>query len=132
MAMEIWILLAGCVLAFVHIFAAIGAKTNQYGRNWNMGARDGDMPPLNAIAGRLERARANYLETFPIVVALLLALVVTDRAGTLSAIGGWLWLGARIVYLPLYRAGIPKVRTYVFLLSLIGILLLFAQILLGD
>jgi uncharacterized MAPEG superfamily protein len=37
--------------------------------------------------------------------------------------GGWIWLAARVVYLPLYAAGVPVVRTIVFLASLVGILI---------
>ena len=128
---ELVIVALGCVLAFVHIFAAIGAKTKQYGKQWNMSARDGDMPPLDDVPARLERAQANYLETFPIAVALLLAIVVADRSGTVSAIGSALWLGARIVYLPLYWTGVPKIRTYVFMVSLIGLLMLLGALLAG-
>ena len=32
-----------------------------------------------------------------------------------------LWLGARIVYLPLYAFGVPVVRTIAFLASVVGI-----------
>lgn len=125
---ELWVLVLGCVLGLVHIFTAIGAKTAQYGRDWNMGARDETMPALNPVAGRLERARANYLETFPIMAALLLAVVVAERAGPISSAGGWIWLAARIVYLPLYWRGVPKIRTYAYAVSLTGMALVFAAL----
>ena len=32
------------------------------------------------------------------------------------------WLAARVVYLPLYAMGVPKVRTLVFLVSLAGLI----------
>ena len=121
MPVEFTIVAWGAILLLVHIFAAAHVKTKQYGANWNMGARDESLPPLNPVAGRLTRAQANFQETFPIAVVALIGVVVADRASDATALGGWIWLGARIVYLPLYGLGIPKIRTLVFLVSLIGL-----------
>ena len=68
MTTELTVLAWGCVLALVHVFAAIRAKTRQYGTKWNMSARDEEVPPLNPVAGRLARAQANFYESFPIMV----------------------------------------------------------------
>ncbi|AKM11567.1 MAPEG family protein [Croceicoccus naphthovorans] len=121
MAIEIRILVYAAILLLVHIFAEAHFKTKQYGTKWNMGARDEDLPPVNPVAGRLGRARGNFMETLPIAIIALLGVVVADKASAMTAMGGWIWLGARIVYLPLYWAGIPVVRTLVFLISLIGL-----------
>jgi uncharacterized MAPEG superfamily protein len=37
--------------------------------------------------------------------------------------GGWIYLIARAVYLPLYAKGTPKVRSLVWVASILGILL---------
>lgn len=118
---EIRILLYAAILLLVHVFAEAHFKTKQYGTKWNTGARDEDLPPLNPVAGRLGRARGNYLETLPIAIIGLLGVVVAGRNSDMTALGGWIWLGARIVYLPLYWAGVPVVRTICFLISLIGL-----------
>jgi len=113
----------GCILALVHIFAAVRVKTRQYGTKWNVGARDEELPPPQPIVGRLARAQANFFETFPIFAAAALIVSLADLADRWTAIGAWLWLGARIVYLPLYAMGLPVVRTIVFLVSVMGIVL---------
>lgn len=120
---ELLILGWGAVLAAVHIFAAIHLKTQQYGREWNTSARDGDVAPLNEAAARLERARDNYLETFPVAIVALAGTVLADRTGTLTAVGGALWLAMRVTYLPLYWTGVPRVRTLVWLASMAGLAL---------
>jgi uncharacterized MAPEG superfamily protein len=116
----------GCILAFIHIFAAVNAKTRQYGTKWNIGARDEELPPLSPIGGRLARAQANFFETFPIFIA---AVMLAGAAGAVMAgnstvtLGGWLWLGGRVAYLPLYAFGVPVVRSIAWSVSLIGIVL---------
>jgi uncharacterized MAPEG superfamily protein len=121
MATELTILAWGAVLLLVHIVAAVLVKTAQYGADWNMGARDEALPPLNPVGGRLARAQANFLETFPIAIVALLGVVLAGRTSDQTALGGWIWLAARTVYLPLYWTGVPKVRTLVFVASMVGL-----------
>jgi uncharacterized MAPEG superfamily protein len=123
MTAELSVLAWGCVLGIVHIFLAVRFKTRQYGTKWNVGARDEELPPLAPVAGRLARAQANFFETFPIFAAAALIVVLAGLDDRWTAIGAWLWLGARLVYLPLYAFGVPVVRTLVFLVSIVGILL---------
>lgn len=123
-SIELRILAWGCLLALIHIFAAAQVKTKQYGTKWNMGARDEDLPPPSPLVGRMERAQANFFETFPIVAAAILMIDVTHRTSTWTMLGAMLWLGARVIYLPLYAAGIPVVRTVAFMVSMVGIVML--------
>ena len=131
MAREYWVLGWGCVLALVHVFAAVRAKTRQYGTKWNMGARDEALPPLEPVAGRLARAQANFFETFPVMIAAVVIAVESERTSDVSAAGAAIWLGARIVYLPLYAFGVPVVRTLCFLVSVAGIAMVLVPALWG-
>lgn len=121
MTTELFVLAWSCVLAIVHIWAAIRVKTSQYGTKWNVGARDEELPPLSPLAGRLAHAQANFLETFPLMVAAVLIVSVADLETRWTALGALIWLGARLAYLPLYAFGVRVVRTLVWLASLIGI-----------
>lgn len=131
MPVELTILGLAAVLLLVHIMAAIRMKTQQYGTDWNMGARDEVLPPLNPVAGRLERARDNFLETLPVAMIALLGVVLAGKTSQVTAIAGWVWLGARAVYLPLYWAGIPKLRTYVWGIGLAALLVLLWMLVAG-
>ena len=131
MPVELRIAALGALLLLVHIFAAVHLKTRQYGRSWNVGARDESVPPLNPVAGRLARAQANFQETFPIAIVALLGVVVADRTSSWTALGGWIWLGARTIYLPLYGFGVPVVRTLVFVISLVGLAMVLRPLLFG-
>lgn len=118
---ELTILAWGCVLALVHVFAAVRVKTRQYGVAWNMGARDEVLPPPQPIVGRLARAQANFFETFPIAAATILIVSQAGLTSRWTEIGAIVWLAARILYLPVYAAGIPRIRTLIFLVSVVGI-----------
>ena len=131
MAVELKIAALGAVLLFIYIFTATRFKTQQYGREWNVGARDEALPAPNPISGRTMRAQANFLETFTIAVVALLGVVVAGRTSNLTAIGGWVWLGARVVYLPLYAAGVPVIRTVVWTISMVGITMVLWPLLAG-
>ncbi len=131
MAVELKIAALGALLLLVHIFAAVHLKTKQYGREWNVGARDESLPPLDPVAGRLARAQANFQETFPIAIVALLGVVIADRTSAWTALGGWIWLGARTIYLPLYAFGVPVVRTIVFTISIAGLVIVLWPLLAG-
>ena len=131
MAIELKILALGALLLFVHIFTATRFKTAQYGRTWNVGARDEARPAPNAMAGRTMRAQANFQETFPIAIVALLGVVIAGKTSPVTALGGWIWLGARVVYLPLYAAGVPVVRTVAFVVSMVGLIMVLWPLLIG-
>lgn len=131
MPTELLVLALGAVLLLVHIMIAGRYRTRQYGTAWNMGARDEKMPPLDPVPARLLRAQANYQETFPIAVVALLGVVLADKTSEWTAVAAWTWLGARVVYLPLYWTGVPKVRTAVWAVATLAILTVLGVLLLG-
>lgn len=124
MTIELTVLAWGAILGLVHIFAAGHVKTRQYGTRWNMGARDEALAPPAPVVGRLMRAQANYFETFPLVAVAILIVSVAELESRWTAIGAVIWLAARLCYLPLYAAGVPVLRTIVFLVSVVGLMML--------
>jgi uncharacterized MAPEG superfamily protein len=131
MPIEMTMLGAMLVLALIQIFLTAQVRTRQYGTKWNTGARDAEMPPLNPLAGRLVRAQANLFETLPLFIGAVLGCAATSHFGTKSAIGVQLYFWARLIYIPLYAAGIPVVRTLVWMAGTVGLVLVIASLLLG-
>ena len=131
MPVELRILALGAVLLVIYTFTATRFKTAQYGRKWNVGARDETLPPPSPRTGRTMRAQANFEETFPVAIVALLGVVLAGRTSALTALGGWIWLGARVVYLPIYAFGIPVVRTILFLISMVGLGMVLWPLLFG-
>lgn len=124
MSAELSVLALGCLLGLIHIFGAGQVKTRQYGPKWNMGARDEKLPPPEPVVGRMMRAQENFFETFPIVVAAILIVEVAHLNTRWTAIGAIVWLVARVIYLPLYAFGVPVVRTLVFTVGFVGLVML--------
>jgi uncharacterized MAPEG superfamily protein len=109
------------VLTFVYIFAPAAARTMQYGSKWNAGARDETMPPLNPVAARLLRAQNNLFETLPIFIGAVLIAHIAGADAGLTVLGAQLYLGSRILYLPLYAFGVPYLRSLVWMVGLVGV-----------
>ncbi|WP_443750110.1 MAPEG family protein [Asticcacaulis solisilvae] len=110
-------LAASVALLIVQIFAQAQAFTKEKGSAWNAGPRDGGNDATGVFAGRVKRALDNYEETWPAFAALALALMVTGHTNGLGAGAALAWLAARLVYIPLYYAGIPYARSLVWLVS---------------
>ena len=118
------------VLGLVHIVAA--AHSARIERN----ARRTESPyqpvtPLHSTAGRLARALENFSETFPLFAALVLAVIIAGKGGQLSAWGAGLYFGARALYLPLYVLGLSLIRSLVWYVAVLGIVLLVFALLWG-
>lgn len=126
MTFELWILLAATLLGLVHLSAASFAFKAQVGNRYTVGARDEDLRPVG-VAGRLARAQANFLETYPLFAVCVLVVHVTGSEGALSGWGAALHLGGRILYLPLYAAGVPWLRTLSWNVATLGLVLVGVQ-----
>lgn len=123
-------LLAGAVLwGLVQLFWSSTVARRQQGFDWGMGPRD-EARPLGGLAARLDRAYRNYLETFPFFAALLLAAMAAGKLSALCAWGAGLYLAARLVYTPLYALGVPVLRTVIWCIAILGLVLMLAALIL--
>ena len=117
------------VLALVQIFLPAGFRNRETGVEYNAGPRDGPAPPPGVVTARLQRAQANLYETLPLYAAGLIIAHLAGRDGAPTLWGAWLYLLARIVYVPLYGFGVPMVRSLAWGLSVLALLLLLFAIL---
>ncbi|MFC0136267.1 hypothetical protein CR105_24905 [Massilia eurypsychrophila] len=131
MTIELTILGWTLVLAMVHIALAGTFRTIETGLWRNVSARDGDGPPVGKVTARLQRAQANLFETLPLFAAAVLIAHVAGHHSEQTVLGCQLFLAARVLYLPLYAAGVPVVRTLVWTVSIVGMVMLFKVILAG-
>ena len=82
-------------------------------------------PAAKGLAcGRATRALGNYVENYGPFIALALALIATGQGGGWGAVGATIWILARIVYLPIYLIGVIYVRTALWAISVIGLVMM--------
>ncbi|MCF6368837.1 MAPEG family protein [Rhizobium halophilum] len=112
------------VLLLVHIGLQGMLATKELGSAWNAGPRDEGREPQSAQAGRAARASKNFQETYPAFVGLLLGLAFAGDTSGVGLFGASLWLVARVIYIPLYLSGIPYIRSLVWLVSIVGLLMM--------
>lgn len=122
----VWLLWA-VALAFAQMLIAVSGATLQVGLPALAGSREG-LPPFTGWAGRAYRAHHNMLESLVLFAALVLVAVVTDKTNATTLLGAQLFFWARLAYAGVYLAGIPWLRTGVWLVSVLGLILIFFQL----
>lgn len=128
---ELLMLVWSSLLGIAHLLAVAQFSRQQYGLKWVGSARDEPRPPLTGLGGRLERAYRNFLETFPYFVAAVAVVSLSGAADRVSAWGAVAYFAGRLVYVPLYAAGVPVIRGLVWNIPTVGILAIFATLLPG-
>ena len=110
MTVELWLLAASLVLAIVQLGLASLAAKKQTGIAWLVGPRD-EPRAVGGVAGRLERAQRNLMETLPIFAAAVLVVHVGERGSWLSELGAHLSFWGAVAYVPASAAALPWVRS---------------------
>src|SRR5258708_20389403 len=102
MSLELKMLALSVVLGLVQIVLSAHSASLQVGYRWTATAREA-RPALTGVAGRLERALRNFLETFPLFAAAVLLVQVAGRNGTMSPIGAGMYFAAPVLAPPSLR-----------------------------
>jgi uncharacterized MAPEG superfamily protein len=108
------------------VLATIGAM-QQVGLPKLAGNRE-HMPELEGWAGRAERAHRNMLESLVLFAILVLAARALNVSNSLTVLGAQLFFWGRVAHAILYIAGITWVRTAAWAVSVVGLLLIFLQL----
>jgi len=123
MTIELTYLSATLALALVQIFLHAGARTSEFGLKWNAGPRDRTPSSEKPLTGRLERAQSNLYETLPLFIGAVLIAHLASANGALTVWGSALYFWGRVAFVPLYAVGIPFIRSLVWVVSLVGLVL---------
>jgi|SRR5579883_658994 len=127
MSIDLKLLVWSVALTLVQaVIAVIGAQM-QVGLPPLVGNRE-KFPELSGWAGRAQRAHRNMLEHLVLFAVLVLVANATGKANATTALGAELFFWARIAYAMIYLAGIPWVRTAAWGVSIVGLLMIFAQL----
>jgi uncharacterized MAPEG superfamily protein len=129
MTAELRLLALSIVLGLVHIVLSSHAASFQRGYRWTASSRDEPVPPLTGVAGRLERALRNFLETFPLFAAAVLIAHLAERHTWMTVWGAHFYFWGRVVYLSLYASGVPLIRSLAWNVATVGIILILVALL---
>ena len=125
---ELTILVWAVALAFVQVLIAVQGAMMQVGLMTLVGNRE-HFPELTGWAGRADRAQRNMVHNLVLFAALVLAAVAAGRTDNLTLVGAQIFLWARVAYAFVYLIGLQWLRTGVWAVSVLGMILIFSQLL---
>jgi uncharacterized MAPEG superfamily protein len=120
-SIEIQMLCWAVVLGLVQLIVATTLATKDQGLAFNMSARDAPPPSVSPLSARMLRAFGNFKETFVFFAVAVLVVTVLNKNSASSALGAKIYFWARLIYVPVYAAGIPVVRTLIWAGSIFGL-----------
>ncbi len=112
--------LVQCVVAVLGAMLQVGLPTLA-------GNRDG-MPEITGWAGRAARAHRNMLESLVLFAALVLVAQAASVSNDMTVLGTQLFFWGRVAYAVIYVAGLAWVRTASWAVSIVGLILIFVQL----
>ena len=124
MPLELSYLVACVAVFFVHLVAEAILGNLQYKPSELLGARD-TMPENNPAVARAKRATSHMVEAMILFAPLILVAHATGRLNAMTELGAGLFLGARILYAPLYWFGVPVLRSIAWAVGVGGTIIVF-------
>jgi uncharacterized MAPEG superfamily protein len=128
MTFEFQMVVAAVIIGLINVlWAAAAGSGGKRDLKWLSGPRDEDYPVESVMARRLRRAMANFLETFPLFLAAIVACASAGKLNnTLTVDGSLAYVVGRALYVPLYALGTPLLRSIVWGVSLAGLVAVVA------
>jgi len=128
MSLELTYLLWSVFLAGAYLNAHGILLRMNIGFGRDVANRD-QVPEMDVYGQRAKRAFANFLETWPMFIALV---VVSELAGHRNWLVDWgtiIWFWARVAYWPCYFFGLGNLRSAVWTVAFIGLVMMFVGLL---
>ena len=118
------------LLWLAHVLTQAVIARGEFGDAFLFTPRDTQPVAKGLACGRARTTRAlgNYVENYGPFIVLALALIATGQGGGLGAWGATIWIIARIIYLPIYLMGVIYVRTALWAISVIGLLMMLYRL----
>ncbi|SMO37394.1 MAPEG family protein [Paracoccus laeviglucosivorans] len=125
MSAETTALALAALLQAAQIGLAAMSMNRDVGAKWNAGPRD-RQPEFSAVTGRLRRAVDNHFEGLVLFTIAVIVVSLSDAGGILTGFCAWLYVLARVAYIPAYAYGWTPWRSVIwgvgFLATLVMIL----------
>jgi uncharacterized MAPEG superfamily protein len=97
--------LAGLLQSIQFVLMAVPANID-LGAGYTSSARDRDPShEMRPVTGRLRRAFANHFEGLILFTLAVLVITLSGQATAFTAACAWVYLAARVLYIPAYAYG---------------------------
>ena len=127
MTPELMYLVWSVALTFALVLVAVLGATSEVGLPRLAGNREG-LPEMTGWAGRAARAHRNMLESLVLFAVLVLVAQISGVRNGFTLLGAQLFFWGRVAHAIVYIAGIPWLRTAAWGVSVVGLLLIFLQL----
>jgi uncharacterized MAPEG superfamily protein len=127
MTPELTYLVWSAALTFLLVLVAVNGATLAVGLPTLAGNRE-NLPELTGWAGRAGRAHRNMLESLILFAIFVLVAQAAGIHNNMTLLGAQLFFWGRVVHAVVYIIGIPWVRTAAWAVSVVGLVLLFLQL----
>jgi len=127
MTPELLYLVWSAALTLLLAVIGVSGATLQVGLPTLAGNREG-LPEMTGWAGRAQRAHRNMLESLVLFAILVLAAKAVGISNATTLLGAQLFFWGRVAHAVLYIAGIPWARTAAWGVSIVGLALIFWQL----
>lgn len=127
MTVDLTMLAWSAALTVLMVLPYVMGKTLELGLPRLAGNRE-DVPPGTGWIGRAERAHRNMIENLAPFAALVLIAHVTNQANDMTALGAQLFFWGRLAFAIIYLAGIPWIRTVAWAVSVVGMAIIFVEV----
>ncbi len=123
MTPELTVLALAAILQFGQIFIAAWSMNRDVGAEYNASPRDTE-PEFSPLTGRLRRAVNNHFEGLALFTIAVLVVTLSGTAGRLTAACAWIYLAARVLYIPAYAFGWAPWRSVIYTVGAVATLIM--------
>jgi uncharacterized MAPEG superfamily protein len=124
---ELQLLIWAAILTLIQMLVAVAGAQSQVSLPLLAGNRD-NMPALSGWALRAQRAHVNMLESLVVFAIFVLIAHTTGRLNETTALGANLFFWGRVAYALVYLVGVPWLRTLIWAVSMVGLLMILSQL----
>ncbi|HUF57427.1 MAG TPA: MAPEG family protein [Thermohalobaculum sp.] len=130
MTVELLVLALAVLLAALQVCVLSVVANLTMPTRWLVGPRD-EPRELPRKVGRLNRAYENHLQGLVMFTAAVIVVEGAGRTSDLTATAALVYLGARVLYVPAYVAGVPWVRSLIWAVGFLATVVMVAAGLAG-
>ena len=124
---ELSLLIWTAALTILQMLVSALGSISQIGLTTLAGNRD-NLTETTGWASRAQRAHRNMLESIAVFAILVMSAHHLDISNDMTVLGAQLFFWGRVAFSIIYIVGIPWVRTAAWGVSLVGLILIFSQL----